>query len=1018
MANFENLREILTLDPYDIKKSLIDLIDKNLGIKNPDTYEAGFLGYLTQAQTLLTSDVLFNNSMAWNEAFTHLLTLPTSLQNHANMFDYKLSSATPCTGFITVYIPFPTNAAAYQLTLKNGTYCEGSIPYMIKNTYLIDVSMTPRVQKKDALTGAVTDIDINVEIKDGNRYLIFLAEIWQISIFEYSERFIDVVYKEFYDINVSGIVDQLYDINVGIYMKDDNFADPRLVRFNQIPSIYGAGSKDKVYTFKYYGDGRGTLRFGNGIFGLQPKENSNVSILIYTTKGKEGAAHPGQIQLDTRLIDFYSNTPIEIYGTNISTIDNGTNEESMERAKRNIIAQTSSARRLVTKDDYMNYEGVTGIKNLELYPMLLRRDTNVNEIDMFSVIYDKNGMPVPTTNLNYIFDMNTTILSKDHVYKMALKYGNNGIELIPNIMKIVNPKAIDPDKHELYAAMYIDKDYYNFDPIYAPHDKKIVYIYSDTLQEYEDPDEIKEFVCPFNISIEDKEASKIGIFEYIPNAIIDQPKIEDRIDYIDIDISMASVLLEYLPTESMHHSNIRPTHINVLNNMVISNNVSQDLVKSHVIISQPGKESKKYVCEHKFINSENNEMTTTCMIPLSDVFQGEFLFEYVVYYGNKYYNTYKKYITIINEYDMSLVEKYIGDPLSFAYDPSDPRSMQTQPAIDKVYVGITKVNVNWSSWEDEHGFTVNGYTIDVVLNKLKIVDINKIQCNLVIGLGNNTYSMDSIASFDDSMVTYRFKIPYNPRYIMDGSTYYKVQIMYKFNADDGSPSPIFSPFASYSGYIVFRRRFSELMFCNIEKIPTMLEEKYKIYRIPVVEKTYYEKNKEYLENNVFYQLALIDTKTINHKMLTDRINFKFAKTIGSTENLKYNDRVRHIDKKLLYQYWTCDLPPTIHLQILINRNTTRSKNSIVNECKQVLLAFLQLRANFNAKIIMSEISRFIHDTIPEIMSCTVLAPSKDIIYLFDENHLPKDKDTLLSYNPEFLWIDPNKIKIDTIITPS
>ena len=62
---FENIREVMTLDPFDIKKSLVELIDKNLGVKNPDTYEAGFLGYLTQAQTLLTSDVLFNNAMAY-----------------------------------------------------------------------------------------------------------------------------------------------------------------------------------------------------------------------------------------------------------------------------------------------------------------------------------------------------------------------------------------------------------------------------------------------------------------------------------------------------------------------------------------------------------------------------------------------------------------------------------------------------------------------------------------------------------------------------------------------------------------------------------------------------------------------------------------------------------------------------------------------------------------------------------------------------------------------------------------
>ena len=1017
IASFENIKEIISLDPYDIKKSLIDLIDKNLGTKNPDTYEAGFLGYLTQAQTLLTSDILFNNSMAWNEAFTHLLTLPTSLQNHANMFDYKLSHATPCSGFITIYIPFPTDAAAYQLTLKNGTACEGPIPYLVKDTYLINVSMTPKVQKKNAVTGVVSDIDINVEIKDGNRYLIFNAEVWQIRIFTYSERFTNVVYKEFYDINIGGIEDQFHSIVIGCYMKDDNLSDARLVRFEQIPSIYSATSKDKVYTFKYFGNGRGTIRYGNGVFGLQPKEGSTTSILVYTTKGKDGLAHPGQIQLDTRLIDYYSNTPIDIYGTNVTIIDNGYNEESLERAKANIIAHTSAARRLVTKDDYIGYEGVTGIKNLELYPMLLRRDTNVNEIDLFSVIYDENGAPVPTTNLNYIINDDRTILSKDYVYKLAMKHGNNGVELVPNTMKIVNSNAIDPDKHELYAAMYIDSEYDNYDPLYDSHDKKIIYIYSDNVEVYVNPDEVKEFVCPFNISIEKREGNRVGIFEYIPHNLVGRPKIEDSIDYVDIDISLSSALLEFLPNESMYRSNIKPTHVNVINNLIISSNVSTDLFKSYVVISQEGKPAKRYQCEHKYISSETNEMSTTCMIPIQDFYPGEFLYEYVVYYGAKYYNTYKKYITIINDFDLSLTDKYIGYPLSFAYDPSDPRSMQTQPAIDKVYVGITKVDVQWTKWKDSNGFNVDGYIVDVILNKLQIVDVNKVQCRLFIGTGGNSYDIDSIASFNDTMVTYRFKVPYNPKFIMNGNTYYKVQILYKFNDNSGAPSNIFSPFASYSGFIIFRRRFSELMWCNIEKIENQTNTAYKIYRIPVIDKQYYDSHIEYLENNIFYQLAQIDSKTIDYKMLTDTMNFKFAKTIGATENLKYNDRVHKIDESLKYGNWTCDLPPTIRLQILITRNTTRNKNDIVNECKQVILSFLQLKANFNAKIIMSEVTRYIHDTIPEILSCKVISPNRDIIYMFDESHLPKDKDTLLSYNPEFLWIDASKIRIDTVIAP-
>ena len=248
MATIENIREIMSLNPYSIKKSLVDLIDKNLGTKNPDLYEAGFLGYLTQAQTLLTSDVLFNNAMSWNEAFTHLLALPTSLQNHASMFDYQLSTASPCTGTITVYVPFPDQGSQYQLLLRNGTVCEGTVQYLIQNTYIINVSYTnPTVQKRDYSTGLVSNVDVTIEIRSGDRYLVFEADVWQVSLLSLEGRFTDVQYKEFYDINISGITDYFNNINIGVYINDDNFADPRLVRFNQVASIYSCGSKDKCY---------------------------------------------------------------------------------------------------------------------------------------------------------------------------------------------------------------------------------------------------------------------------------------------------------------------------------------------------------------------------------------------------------------------------------------------------------------------------------------------------------------------------------------------------------------------------------------------------------------------------------------------------------------------------------------------------------------------------------------------------------------------------------------------------
>ena len=1011
LSSIENIKEVMSNDPFSIKSSLIKLIDKHLGTgnTNPDVYEAGFLGYITQAQTLLTSDVLFNNLMAWNESFIHLLTLQSSLQNYATMFDYELSSATPNTGSITVYVPIPSDGYTYSLTLKNGTTCDSNSSYLIKNTYLITASSSnPKVQKKDVTTGIISDVDINIDIRNGNLIMSFEAEVWQVSISTYTKTFKDVRYKEFYDINLSNIPDQFYDIKVGVYVDDDNFTDPRLVKFNKVNSIYTCGSTDKSYVFNYYGDGTGTVRFGNGIFGYQPKENNKTTILIYSTEGASGTAYTGQIKLDLILTDAYTGAKVEITGTNNSKIDNGIDEESIEQARANIIANTSSNQRLVTTGDYSGFSAITGLKNVEYHPMLLRRDTNSNEIDLFALLYDEDGNPVPTSNISYCIETDRSILSKDYVYLMAVKYGENGIELIPNTVKNV-------DTSEIKTAVYVRSDYDHYNIDYANYDGKIVFIKQDNTIEAIEPDEVLEFICPFNLTIEDKQSNKVGVFEYIPYNLTDIPQLEDAIDYIDIEMYLNNTIFEYLPTESMYTTNIKPTYINVLNTLTISDSIQGELITSFVkFIDEDGNESKAYECNNKSIDIDNNEMVTNCSIPINEILTGELTFQYSVYYSGKYYNTYSKKVSFVKKYEDILISQYIGVPISFLYDPTDSSSKQPEPAIDRVYMSATNMNVNWSSWTDEStGDTIEGYVIDVEINKLESVDINRIQVKFRIGPSLEEYEpINDPDVYKNIRCIYKFRIPYNKNNIMDGSTYYQIILNYLFKENDDSGT--FTKFATYIGYAIFRRRFNDLIYCNVENYGTY----YKVYRIPVIERVFFESHRAELESNLLYKLAELDGHTIDYRMLTDRLNFKLSKTIGVTENLRFNDAITDIDNSLVYDGWTSDIPVSIHVSILIDKNITRSKQDIINECKQAILAFLTLKANFNASIIRSELDRYLHDTIAEVISVTVISPEKDIIYFYTEDQLPKDKDTMLSYNPEFIWIDADKIKVDIRMTPA
>lgn len=1055
-TNLENIKEILSMDPYNIKKSLINLTDKYFKRNNVDLYEAGFLGYLTQINTLLTSDVLFNSAMSWNEAFTHLLKLPTSLQNHANMFDYKLPVAQPCEGSIMLWVPFPQDSSqTYKLTLRNGTSCDGTIPYLVKDTYIIDVPSSgnsPKVQRRDSITGIISSVDnITIEQTDnGDPCLVFPINVWQISIASKMEQFVNVVYKEFYDMNVQFGEDYFYDINIGCYIQDDNIVDPRLVRFNRVQSIYSCGSKDKVYTFKYYGDGRGLIRFGNGIFGYQPKEESYAQILVYTTKGNDGKAYPGQIQLNTSLTDYYTGVAVTIFGSNTVTIDNGVNEDDIEVSKNNIIAQTSSARRLVTEADYLNFMKITNINNVEIFPMLLRRDNNANEIDLFSVLYDESGQPIPTTNLNYVIDKDRKVLSNDTVYKLALVKGENGVELVPNVLKIINPNAVDSTKHEVYSAIYVNNEFDNFDTMYGQF-KGVIYKYSDNSQlTFEETDlgfensniTTKEFICPFNINIDTVGKDKTGTFEYIPYSLNDQPTVEDSTGYDDIEFVLNTIQFSYDPETALEYNNVLPDNIIATNTMTITSGMEPTLIKSYVRLRQAqyregtdgslllvydmdtGEQkyndpSVRIECSIKS-STIDNTVITTCKIPLSSIPFGKVLYEYEIYYSDKFYNIYKKTLQFVDITNSNLDSTYVGIPISMAYNPVDPTSeKQDEPLIDRIYMTVSNVNVQWSNWLDKDNLKVDGYEIKVDLNVIDSIDDSRIKCEFSIGYGDMRFDEPvSVSRFSNTSIQYLFRVPYDPDYILNGSTYYKVVLGYKFKDISGNLSQSFSNFATYSGYLIFKRKFSELMWCNIERLPNYTNDVYKIYRIPVIDKEYYENHREYIENKIFYQLTQLDINTINYKMLTNKLNFKFAKTIGATENLKYNDNLANIDANLIYNGWTCDLPPTIRLRVLISRDTETSKQDIINECKTVVLSFLSLKAGFNVNIIRSEIVRYIHDVMPNIISCEVVEPSKDIIYLYREDELPRDKDTILSYNPEYIWIDIDKIKIDVVTAPA
>ena len=66
LANASPTTKVIpSFDPFDVKEQLVELAQDYFNLDEIDTYESGFMGYLIQALTYLTSDVLYQNALSY-----------------------------------------------------------------------------------------------------------------------------------------------------------------------------------------------------------------------------------------------------------------------------------------------------------------------------------------------------------------------------------------------------------------------------------------------------------------------------------------------------------------------------------------------------------------------------------------------------------------------------------------------------------------------------------------------------------------------------------------------------------------------------------------------------------------------------------------------------------------------------------------------------------------------------------------------------------------------------------------
>jgi len=217
----------------------------------------------------------------------------------------------------------------------------------------------------------------------------------------------------------------------------------------------------------------------------------------------------------------------------------------------------------------------------------------------------------------------------------------------------------------------------------------------------------------------------------------------------------------------------------------------------------------------------------------------------------------------------------------------------------------------------------------------------------------------------------------------------------------------------YKQSATFYKDLSSVAYSNVIKVPGTPLFNYKALNVPVVAKQYYQDpaNRELIDSIVMSHMVHYADKFTQFNMLTDRINLKFAKTFGKSHNVRLNKYNTDVQDILYPDDFIFDVPPYIEVDIFVSKEISKPLPQLIEECENVIFTFMQLKAGIHSNIYKSEISRFIHDTMEDVRFCNVKHPTRDIVFHFNLDKIPKtDKEYVYEYCPEYIWFQKGKIK--------
>lgn len=403
-----------------IREQMIDYAKDYLELEGLDFSKTSYLTYLVNILSGLTSNLLYYSTSIYKEFYLTKAVQKESILNLSAMMGYTPPYAIPSKTSVLISIPmtFSTlNDVAGSITI--------TIPRYFRY-YADDIIFTQdsEIQIKAVNVNGLVNYSV-VEYppnggsksvqkqirKDnkGNPALYFITNVTQIEYLELEYTIPTQKPYEFHTINLDfeGQIAKFDKIHTRNTTTDEGVMEDWIL-YN---SLFLIPHDIRGFAFRKTAKG-GQIYFGNGVVGKQAPDGNLCLADLGITKGYEGNVISGAINKADRLYveDYDKNTGkvisrlLNMSVVNMQPAYGGEDSPTMDEVRSNAIANLSTMKRLVSKDDYTNMKVVADELPINNSIHVIKRsDIKSNEIHIFTDIIYQDGI-VPTRNAVWVFN--------------------------------------------------------------------------------------------------------------------------------------------------------------------------------------------------------------------------------------------------------------------------------------------------------------------------------------------------------------------------------------------------------------------------------------------------------------------------------------------------------------------------------------------------------------------------------------------------------------------------------------